>query len=68
MNLEGGYVIAGRLLTAYYFLHFLVILPLLGIFETPRKLPASIADSVLLRGGSGAFAASGAAAAPSTKG
>ena len=27
---EGGYVIAARILTAYYFVHFLVILPLLG--------------------------------------
>jgi quinol-cytochrome oxidoreductase complex cytochrome b subunit len=44
---EGGYVLAGRLLTAYYFLHFFVILPLLGLFETPKALPASIADAVL---------------------
>jgi ubiquinol-cytochrome c reductase cytochrome b/c1 subunit len=44
---EGIYVIAARLLTAYYFLHFLVILPLLGLIERPRVLPASIADSVL---------------------
>jgi quinol-cytochrome oxidoreductase complex cytochrome b subunit len=44
---EGGFVLAGQLLTAYYFIHFLVILPLLGLFETPKSLPASIADSVL---------------------
>ncbi len=44
---EGAYVIVGRILTAYYFLHLLVILPLLGFIETPRPLPASIADSVL---------------------
>ena len=44
---EGGYVLAGRLLTAYYFIHFLVILPLIGLFETPRTLPASISDAVL---------------------
>ncbi len=44
---EGGYVIAGRILTAYYFFHFLVILPLLSHFETPRPLPASISDAVL---------------------
>ena len=47
MPAEGGYVIASRILTAYYFLHFLVILPLLGLFETPKALPASIADAVL---------------------
>jgi ubiquinol-cytochrome c reductase cytochrome b/c1 subunit len=44
---EGIYVLVGRIFTAYYFIHFLVILPFLGIFETPRPLPASIADSVL---------------------
>jgi quinol-cytochrome oxidoreductase complex cytochrome b subunit len=44
---EGGFVIAARILTAYYFLHLLVIIPLLGLFERPRPLPASIADSVL---------------------
>jgi quinol-cytochrome oxidoreductase complex cytochrome b subunit len=44
---EGGFVIAARILTTYYFLHLLVIIPLLGLFERPRPLPASIADSVL---------------------
>jgi ubiquinol-cytochrome c reductase cytochrome b/c1 subunit len=37
----------GQLLTIYYFAHFLVILPLLGLFEKPLPQPASIADSVL---------------------
>ncbi|MCC0050546.1 MAG: cytochrome b/b6 [Rhodobiaceae bacterium] len=58
---EGGYVIAARILTAYYFLHFLVILPLLGLFETPKPLPASISESVL-KGGSGKPAAAAAQA------
>ena len=44
---EGAYVTVGRILTTYYFLHLLVILPLLGFIETPKPLPASIADSVL---------------------
>ncbi|MGI8569076.1 MAG: cytochrome b [Methylocella sp.] len=44
---EGGYVIAARLLTVYYFLYFLVILPLLGRFEKPKPLPPSICDAVL---------------------
>jgi len=44
---EGGYIIAARILTAYYFLHFLVILPLLGFIEKPKPLPSSIAESVL---------------------
>jgi len=63
---EGGYVIAGRLLTAYYFIHLLVILPLLGLFETPRPLPASIADAVL--GGSASAVTARAASEPQTKG
>ncbi len=39
---EGGYVIMSRLLTAWYFIHFLVVLPLLGVIETPRAVPESI--------------------------
>jgi ubiquinol-cytochrome c reductase cytochrome b/c1 subunit len=44
---EGNMVLYGQLLTAYYFIFFLVILPLIGLFETPLPLPASIAESVL---------------------
>jgi ubiquinol-cytochrome c reductase cytochrome b subunit len=44
---EGIYVIAARILTAYYFIHFLIIMPLLGLIETPKPLPASISESVL---------------------
>ncbi len=43
---EGGFLIAARVLTAYYFFHFLVLLPLLARFETTRPEPASIAASV----------------------
>ena len=46
---EGGAVLAARILTAYYFIHFLVILPLLGLFETPKEVPASINDAVLAK-------------------
>ena len=46
---EGGYVIAARILTAYYFAHFLIILPLLGLIEKPRPLPASITETVLAK-------------------
>jgi quinol-cytochrome oxidoreductase complex cytochrome b subunit len=53
---EGGYVIAARFLTVYYFLYFLVILPLLGRFETPRPLPPSICDVVLVKPGHAAAA------------
>ena len=44
---EGSYVVFSQIATAYYFGFFLVILPLLGILETPKPLPRSIAESVL---------------------
>ena len=36
-----------RLLTFYYFFHFIVLFPLLGLIERPKPLPESIAASVL---------------------
>ena len=36
-----------RILTVYYFFHFLVILPLLSYAEKPWPLPALIAEAVL---------------------
>ena len=44
---EGAYVMYAQIATAYYFSFFLIILPLLGILETPKPLPRSIAESVL---------------------
>jgi ubiquinol-cytochrome c reductase cytochrome b subunit len=37
----------GQAAAAYYFIHFLVILPLVSAFETPLPLPMSITESVL---------------------
>jgi ubiquinol-cytochrome c reductase cytochrome b subunit len=48
---EGIYVIVGRILTAYYFLHFLVILPVIGIIEKPKPQPTSITEAVLAKNG-----------------
>ncbi|MFC0217856.1 ubiquinol-cytochrome c reductase cytochrome b subunit [Pseudochelatococcus lubricantis] len=59
MPAEGGYVIASRILTVYYFAHFLVILPLLGLFEKTKPLPNSIAESVLAKPQGAAVAAAG---------
>ena len=39
--------VISQLAAAYYFLHFLVILPLVSAFETPLPLPRSISESVL---------------------
>src|SRR6516164_6103391 len=44
---EGIYVIASRILTAWYFIHFFIILPLVGRLETPRPVPNSISRAVL---------------------
>jgi quinol-cytochrome oxidoreductase complex cytochrome b subunit len=44
---EGGYVLAARILTAWYFVHFLVVLPLLGRMEKPRPVPYSISQPAL---------------------
>jgi len=48
---EGHFVVIAQIATAYYFAHFLVLLPLLGKFERPRPLPESIATPVLKGGG-----------------
>jgi ubiquinol-cytochrome c reductase cytochrome b/c1 subunit len=44
---EGWFIVAGRVLTISYFAFFFIVLPFLPLFETPKKLPASIAESVL---------------------
>ncbi len=44
---EGAWLIAGQVGTVYYFVHFLVILPLLSRIEKTRPLPESISQSVL---------------------
>jgi quinol-cytochrome oxidoreductase complex cytochrome b subunit len=44
---EGVWLLIGRLATAYYFLHLLVIIPLIGKFEKPRPVPEGIGEPVL---------------------
>jgi ubiquinol-cytochrome c reductase cytochrome b subunit len=44
---EGPAVVIGQVGMVYYFLHFLVILPILGKIERPLPLPRSISESVL---------------------
>ena len=48
---EGVYVTMGRFATLYYFLHFLVLLPLIGKFERPLPMPTSISTAVAAKGG-----------------
>jgi quinol-cytochrome oxidoreductase complex cytochrome b subunit len=44
---EGVYTTLAKVCTAYYFIYFLVILPVLSRIETPKPLPTSISESVL---------------------
>ena len=44
---EEPYVMLSQIATAYYFMHFLVILPLLSWLERPEPLPFSITEAVL---------------------
>ena len=48
---EGAYVIWSRIFTVYYFVHFLLVMPIIGLIETPKPLPKSISASVLPSGG-----------------
>ena len=67
---QGLVVLLGRVATAWYFLHFLVLVPLFGFIETPLPLPESISKPVLTRDhppGGGGPLPSGAAAKPMEK-
>jgi ubiquinol-cytochrome c reductase cytochrome b/c1 subunit len=62
---EGAYVMWARVFTFYYFAHFLIVMPVVGVIETPRAMPGSITETVL--GESGAVGARTTAAAPAGK-
>jgi ubiquinol-cytochrome c reductase cytochrome b/c1 subunit len=47
MPAEGLYLLIARVATAYYFIHFLIILPVLGFKEKTTPLPLSITEPVL---------------------
>ena len=64
----GIWILLGRVATTYYFVHFLVILPVLGKLERPLPLPESISQPVIRRGGGGGGPLpSGATAKPMEK-
>ena len=44
---EGIYVVLSQLGTLYYFGFFIVLMPLLGLIETPKRIPNSITEAVL---------------------
>jgi quinol-cytochrome oxidoreductase complex cytochrome b subunit len=47
---EGLVVTVGQIATLYYFVHFLILFPVIGRLERPKPLPASIATAVLQGG------------------
>lgn len=65
---EGIYPTLSLIGTIYYFSHFLIVLPVLGLVETPHKLPGSITEAVLGKKGNARTVPAGAAASPDTKG
>ncbi|MFN3510271.1 cytochrome b [Tsuneonella troitsensis] len=44
---EEPFVMLSQIATAYYFLHFLVVLPIISMIEKPEPLPYSITEAVL---------------------
>ncbi|NMG40192.1 cytochrome b [Chelativorans sp. ZYF759] len=48
---EGLYVALAQVGTFYYFAFFLIIMPILGLIETPRRMPNSITEAVLEKNG-----------------
>jgi len=43
---EGIYIVLARVATVYYFAHFLVILPILGLVEKTKEVPESISAPI----------------------
>ncbi|WP_312165843.1 cytochrome b/b6 [Phenylobacterium sp.] len=60
-----SFVWLSRIATLYYFAYFLVVLPVLGLTETPLPVPESISEPVLSHP---ANAPAGAAASPEKRG
>jgi ubiquinol-cytochrome c reductase cytochrome b subunit len=44
---EGLYTTMSQLCTLFYFAFFLIVMPVLGLVETPRRIPNSITEAVL---------------------
>ncbi len=51
LELPIGKLLLARICTFYYFLHFLVLTPVIGLLETPVPVPESISKAVLAKKG-----------------
>jgi len=66
---EGWYIPAMQVSTIFYFAFFLIVMPILGLIETPKRLPNSITEAVLgKKKGAASAQPAGANASPETKG
>ena len=57
---EGLVVTVGQIATLYYFVHFLILFPVIGKVERPRPLPVSIGTPVLRPSGGAPLGGAGA--------
>ncbi len=64
---EGVYVTWARVFTFYYFAHFLVVMPIVGVIETPTAMPRSISEAVLGKGNGGSAVSPARAATAAEK-
>ena len=64
MPAEQPYIFWAQFFTFSYFAFFLLVMPIVGIIETPKLLPRSITESVLGKGNGGGQVPAGAAAGP----
>jgi ubiquinol-cytochrome c reductase cytochrome b subunit len=53
---EEPYLRLSQFASAYYFVHFLILMPLVSAYERPLPLPKSISEAVLAKSGNGASA------------
>ncbi len=51
VELPIGKLLLSQILTIYYFVHFLIITPVVGLWETPLPVPESISKAVLSKKG-----------------
>ncbi len=42
---EGYAILGAKVFTLYYFAHFLVVMPLVGLYETPKPMPTTISET-----------------------
>jgi len=54
MPAEGAYIFWARVFTIYYFAFFLILMPIVGVLETPSPMPRSITEAVLSGSAAGA--------------